>query len=136
MLTSEALPRFEGGIYENVFARDSVDEPWKIKVLNYHPCWHGTYEDGWAHTPAEYVPFPKVLFPEDPSGPDEVLPADEIFLWPDTHTMPFHYAHPVTGEAVPSKSDMRAMSVADGAAQQAEKSASANGKSNGVANGH
>lgn len=29
----------------------------------------------------------------------------------DTHTMPFHYAHPVTGENVPSKEDMWAPTI-------------------------
>ncbi|KAL7004929.1 hypothetical protein EMMF5_005542 [Cystobasidiomycetes sp. EMM_F5] len=107
------VPRqwWEGGIYENEFARNSVNEPWKIKVLDYHPIWHGDYSEGWSNVPRNYVPFPATLYPQDPAGPDELQSEEEKFLWPDAHTVPFHYAHPVTGEQRPSTQDMRAVSV-------------------------
>lgn len=51
-------------------------------------------------------PFSKTLSDGDPLGPDELLKHDER-LWPDTRVVPFHYAHPVTGEMV-AEADLRA----------------------------
>jgi hypothetical protein len=88
---------WEGGLYENIYTR--TDGTWKIKRLFYRAFWHGTFEDGWAHTPPDYVPNASVTYPDDPYGPDEIL-ADAPRLWPDTTTFPFHYRHPVTGKEV------------------------------------
>ena len=43
------VPRqwWEGGIYENRYVKE--DGIWRILVLNYHPLWHGTFEEGWAY---------------------------------------------------------------------------------------
>jgi hypothetical protein len=54
-------------------------------------------EEGWAHTPPDYVPNASVTYPEDPYGPDELL-ENAPRLWPETTTLPFHYKHPVTGK--------------------------------------
>jgi len=88
---------WEGGLYENVYVSD--DGVWKIKKLFYRAFWHGTFENGWARTPPDYVPNASVTYPEDPYGPDELL-ADAPRLWPDTTTLSFHYRHPVTGKEV------------------------------------
>jgi hypothetical protein len=88
---------WEGGLYENTY--ESSGGIWRIKVLFYRPFWHGTFEQGWAYTPPDYVPNASVTYPEDPDGPDELL-ADPPRLWPDTTTFPFHYRHPVTCEEV------------------------------------
>jgi hypothetical protein len=85
----------EGGVYENVYT--STDGIWKIKKLFYRAFWHGTIEEGWAHTPPDYVPNASVTYPEDPYGPDELL-ENAPRLWPETTTLPFHYKHPVTGK--------------------------------------
>ena len=85
----------EGGLYENTYVR--VDGTWKIKKLFYRAFWHGTMDDGWAHTPVDYVPNASVTYPEDPYGPDELL-QNAPRLWPETTTLPFHYRHPVTGK--------------------------------------
>jgi hypothetical protein len=85
----------EGGLYENTYVR--ADGVWKIKKLFYRAFWHGTMEDGWAHTPVDYVPNASVTYPEDPYGPDELL-QNAPRLWPETTTLPFHYRHPVTGK--------------------------------------
>jgi hypothetical protein len=88
---------FEGGIYENDYVRE--DGVWKIAVLRYFPHWHGSFEEGWAKTPIDYIPMATRTFPEDPLGPDELLnPAPR--LWPATDIVPFHYPHPVTGEPI------------------------------------
>jgi acyl-CoA reductase-like NAD-dependent aldehyde dehydrogenase len=51
------------------------------------PIWHGDFESGWANTPPEYVPFPKVTYPTDPTGPDELL--EGHWLWPtQDHAVP------------------------------------------------
>jgi hypothetical protein len=89
------LQWWEGGVYENQYARE--EGVWKIKVLNYHLVYQGTLESGWAHLPPQVGPFFKDVFPKDPVGPDEVtLPAPAF--WPATDVVPFHYVHPVTGK--------------------------------------
>jgi SnoaL-like domain len=85
----------EGGVYENVYS--STDGVWKIKKLWYRAFWHGTMEEGWAHTPPDYVPNASVTYPDDEYGPDELL-ENAPRLWPETTTLPFHYKHPVTGK--------------------------------------
>jgi carotenoid cleavage dioxygenase len=85
---------WEGGIYENTYKK--VDGVWRMHILNYMPIWHADFEGGWANTPHEYVPFPKVTYPEDPTGPDELL--KDHWLWPTHKLNAFHMKHPVTGE--------------------------------------
>lgn len=94
---SAGLPRqwWEGGIYENTYVRENGT--WKIKVLNYRPVFHATFEHGWAFTPANFVPFfnENDLYPHNPAGPDKIDPTH--VLWPETDVVPFHYPNPVTG---------------------------------------
>lgn len=85
---------WEGGIYENTYKK--VDGKWRIHILNYMPVWHADFEKGWAHTPHEYVPFPKITYPEDPTGPDELI--TDHWLWPTHKLNAFHFPHPITGE--------------------------------------
>jgi carotenoid cleavage dioxygenase len=87
---------WEGGIYENTYKK--VNGKWHIHILNYMPQWHADFETGWAHTPPEYVPFPKVTYPTDPTGPDELI--TDHWLWPTHKLMPFHMPHPITGEEI------------------------------------
>ncbi|MBN9146047.1 MULTISPECIES: nuclear transport factor 2 family protein [unclassified Novosphingobium] len=93
---------WEGGLYENEYVREANEAGelvWKIKALRYYPFWHGTFADGWAKTPIDYIPMTKTLFPEDPLGPDALV--DPLpRLWPATDTVPFHYPHPVTGAPI------------------------------------
>jgi hypothetical protein len=86
---------WEGGIYENDYVRDNG--VWKIRVLNYVAVYHGLYESGWAHTPARFIPNFTTAFPQDPGGPDALVQPKPV-LWPETGVVPFHYAHPVTGQ--------------------------------------
>lgn len=91
---------WEGGIYENTYKK--VDGVWRMHILNYMPIWHADFEHGWANTPAEYVPFPKVTYPTDPTGPDELL--EGHWLWPTHKVNAFHMKHPVTGkEMIPQR---------------------------------
>lgn len=85
---------WEGGIYENTYKK--VDGKWRVHILNYMPVWHADFESGWANTPHEYVPFPKITYPEDPTGPDELI--KDHWLWPTHKLNPFHFPHPITGE--------------------------------------
>jgi len=86
---------WEGGMYENTYVREGGI--WKIKVLNYRAVWHADFATGWANTRPNYVPVASSTYPDNPSGPDELIkPAPT--LWPETDVVPFHYAHPVTGE--------------------------------------
>jgi hypothetical protein len=88
---------WEGGIYENDYVRE--DGVWKIKALRYFPFWHGSFAEGWAKTPIDFIPMAKTIYPEDPLGPDVLIePAPR--LWPATDIVPFHYPHPVTGKPI------------------------------------
>jgi hypothetical protein len=86
---------WEGGIYENTYVRE--DGIWKIWILNYRAVFHGSFDKGWAHTPAKFVPFFSETYPKDPLGPDELMKPTPV-LWPETEVVPFHYVHPVTGK--------------------------------------
>jgi hypothetical protein len=88
---------WEGGIYENRYVKE--DGVWKIRVLNYRPFWHADFSKGWAYSPPRFVPPFEQLYPEDPIGPDELM-TESRELWPNTDVVPFHYAHPVTGEPI------------------------------------
>ena len=50
---------------------------WKIKRLNYNMLWQADYEPGWAKSGVHLPPLTKT-FPEDPRGPDELLPKCRI----------------------------------------------------------
>ena len=95
---------WEGGLYENTYVRE--DGVWKIKVLDYRPQWHATFENGWAYTPHNFVPFFDTTFPDAPEGPDALIP--DPILWPETEVLPFHYAHPVTGKRIKTPKPGRA----------------------------
>ena len=85
----------EAGIYENDYVRE--DGVWKIARLDYKMQWQGNYEEGWAHTTSHLQPAEK-LYPEDPVGPDRLLPAEEYRkTWPYRHDVPMHFAHPKFG---------------------------------------
>ena len=95
----ERVPGFpdqcwEAGIYENVYVKERG--VWKIKLLNYNMLWQADYEPGWANSGVHLLPLTK-LFPENPIGPDELLPSVPN-TWPSTRVVPFHYPHPVTGK--------------------------------------
>jgi hypothetical protein len=87
---------WEGGLYENTYRK--VEGVWRIHILNYAPQWHADYETGWAHTKPNYVPFFTRTAPEDPLGPDELIP--DVWLWPTRKVLPFHNDHPVTGRPI------------------------------------
>lgn len=86
---------WEAGIYENRYVKE--DGIWKIKLLNYNMLWQADYAPGWARSGVHLQPIKKT-FPEDPRGPDELVPQVPA-TWPNTRVVPFHYPHPVTGKA-------------------------------------
>jgi hypothetical protein len=90
---------WEGGIYDNRYVNDNG--VWKIARLGYFPFWHGSFADGWAKTPIDFIPSPTKdqLYPADPLGPDHLVePAPR--LWPATDIVDFPYPHPVTGKPI------------------------------------
>lgn len=94
-----ARQRWEGGIYENVYVKESGT--WRIKVLNIRQIWHCSFEHGWAYMPMDYPDWVTTCYPDDPHGPDEL---DESWrMFPDMRLFDFHYPHPVTGEWVTSE---------------------------------
>ena len=94
-MTANPRQWWEGGLYENTYKKGE-DGKWRIHILNYFPHWHADFDKGWAYTQEQYVPFPKVTYPEDPIGPDELM--DAHWLWPTHKLLPFHMKHPITGE--------------------------------------
>jgi hypothetical protein len=100
----EGLPDqfYEGGMYENDYVRENG--VWKIKRLDYVVQWQAEYEKGWSHTVAHLQPADKT-FPENPIGPDEILDMKRL-TWPHRAPLPFHFAHPVTGRALLSPTDI------------------------------
>jgi hypothetical protein len=81
------------GPYENEYVKE--DGVWKIQKLHYSPFWHADYDKGWARTEPMSHLIPTTTFPDDPFGPDELVPGFAFF--PATDVVPFHYPHPVTG---------------------------------------
>jgi len=95
----ERVPNFpdqcwEGGIYENEYVKQNG--LWKIQRQIYNMLWQADYEPGWAKSGVHLPPILKT-FPENPIGPDELLPSVPN-TWPNTRVVAFHYAHPVTGK--------------------------------------
>lgn len=88
---------WEGGIYENRFVKE--DGVWKIALFDYNMLWQAEYDAGWSRSRAHLKPLTRT-FPDDPVGPDELLPIAPV-AWPDRRIVPFHYPHPVTGQAWP-----------------------------------
>ena len=86
---------WEGGIYENIYARE--EGVWKIKLLNYRLVYQGLYEEGWANMAPYTGPFFTATYPDNPLGPDALAPVQPV-LWPETDVVAFHYVHPVTGK--------------------------------------
>ena len=91
----EGLPDqfYEVGIYENDYVKENGI--WKISRLDYVLQWQAEYEKGWAHTTSHLQPS-TVTYPENPLGPDELLPAPRP-TWPHRVDVPMHYPHPVEG---------------------------------------
>lgn len=100
----EGVPQqfWEAGIYENDYVREANDFGelvWKIKRLDYMMQWQADYETGWAHTVAHLQPA-QVCFPENPIGPDVILPELEVReTWPHRQEVPMSFAHPVLAHA-------------------------------------
>lgn len=86
---------WEGGVYENQYVK--VDGKWRIKRLNYRCAFHATFENGWAYTKPNFVPFysEKDLYPGNPQGPDSIDAT--AVSWPEVDVVDFHYPHPITG---------------------------------------
>jgi SnoaL-like domain len=85
---------WEGGIYENTYVK-ADDERWRFARLSYRSVYQAPYETGWAHSPIEQESAARKVYPDDPLGPDEVLPMPPP-AWPEAPVVPFHYPNPVT----------------------------------------
>ncbi|KAG4443635.1 hypothetical protein IFR05_000912 [Cadophora sp. M221] len=68
---------WEGGVYENEYIKE--DGVWKVFRLKYFPFWHADFERGWGNKEiGEFVPFDTVTWPENESGPDEIVEQWEV----------------------------------------------------------
>lgn len=88
----------EGGYYENEYVVE--DGSWKFSHLDYQLQYFATVEHGWAYSPADYRPWFRTTFPDDPIGPDALIEPAPV-VWPDAVAVPFHYPNPVTGAWAP-----------------------------------
>jgi len=88
---------WEAGVYENDYVRE--DGVWKFKRLGYELTWMAEFDKGWANAPDMGGYRAATLYPEDPNGPDAIAET-RYPPWPETWLLPFHYAHPVTGEDI------------------------------------
>jgi hypothetical protein len=93
----EGLPGqfYEAGVYENEYVRENG--VWKIARLDYMVQWQADYQEGWHNTISHLQPQ-VAIFPENPTGPDELLP-EQRQTWPHRSAIPQHYAHPVLAAA-------------------------------------
>jgi hypothetical protein len=87
---------WEGGIYENTYAK-ADDGRWRLSRLSFRTVYQAPYETGWAHTQLVEESGVRKVYPDDPLGPDEVLPMPPP-VWPETPVVPFHYPNPVSGK--------------------------------------
>jgi len=85
---------WEGGVYENEYVKE--DGVWKIRLFDYNMLWQADYDKGWTRSATHLTPLTRT-FPEDPVGPDELVPVTPV-AWPERRIVPFHYPHPVTGK--------------------------------------
>jgi hypothetical protein len=88
---------WEAGVYENDYVRE--DGVWKYQRLGYELTWMAEFDKGWANAPDMGGYRVEKLYPEDPNGPDAIAQT-RYPPWPETWLLPFHYAHPVTGEEI------------------------------------
>ena len=96
-------PQFlEGGVYENTYVRE--DGVWKFKVFDYTVVWQADFSEGWAKTADSSLMVSQypALYPENPRGPDAYGAPPR--RWPKAVVVPFHYAHPVTGQPIATPS--------------------------------
>jgi hypothetical protein len=89
---------WEGGLYENDYVK--ADGVWKIKRFDYRVIWQAEHEKGWSRSSLTPLMIGRheTTFPENPRGPDAL--EEPHPRWPRQGIVPFHYPHPVTGEAV------------------------------------
>jgi triacylglycerol lipase len=79
------------GLYENRYVKQGG--VWKIAALHYYPTFITDYAQGWAK---DAKPAPGLLADLPPDRP----PSSVYEIFPRAHIPPFHYANPVTGQAV------------------------------------
>jgi hypothetical protein len=86
MLAREGKGYWGEGVYENEYVNERGI--WKVSAYRYYPTYLADYDKGWG---VGSLPM---------AGPSTVLPPDRpptisYQSFPDTHLVPFHYAHPV-----------------------------------------
>ncbi|MBN1833999.1 MAG: nuclear transport factor 2 family protein [Deltaproteobacteria bacterium] len=64
---------WEGGTYDISYVKDTKDETWKIKRLEYKVLSKANYRPGKPHSTPISVPLFSKVFPEDPAGPSKLL---------------------------------------------------------------
>lgn len=83
------------GVYENRYHKEGG--VWKIAALRFYPNFVAPYEGGWASLRPVKGDWKS---PQLADFPADRPPTQTYKPYPDQFVPPFHYAHPVTGEAV------------------------------------
>ena len=83
------------GVYENRYRKEGG--VWRIAALRFYPNFVAPYEGGWATLRAGEGDWRS---PGLADFPPDRPPTATYRPYPDIHVPPFHYPHPVTGEAV------------------------------------
>lgn len=68
---------WEGGLYKVSYRKDAVDGRWKISRLEYDTLSRADYRPGRTYAMPISIPLIATRYPEDPLGPDALVPASE-----------------------------------------------------------
>ncbi|OGO44834.1 MAG: hypothetical protein A2137_04980 [Chloroflexi bacterium RBG_16_58_8] len=93
------MQAFTCGIYENEFIKE--DGTWKLWKIKWVPVYSGTPAQGWVRPERLAKPVPRKEGElRIPDWWRSDLPARGIaYSYPSGYIMPFHFKHPVTGQA-------------------------------------
>ena len=92
-MSSNGRASLGAGIYENEAVKEGG--VWKFTTVHTYNTLTAKYMGGWANSPGQTMPGPSKDFPPD-------RPPTLVFaMFPKVYTVPFHYAHPVTGKQTP-----------------------------------
>ncbi len=92
-MSSNGRASLGAGIYENEAVKEGG--VWKFRTVHTYNTLTANYMGGWANSPGQTMPGPSKDFPPD-------RPPTLVFaMFPKVYTVPFHYAHPVTGKQTP-----------------------------------
>jgi hypothetical protein len=85
------------GIYENTSVNE--DGTWKLSGMDLDYVWNASSRGGWVRVQTPPRPPQVAIAKEFP--PDRPLRGSIAAPFPKSHSVPFHYANPVSGRKSP-----------------------------------